>query len=119
MPRRAKIVSNEKRKKMAAKHLKLRQELRGIVKNTTLKDDDRWAAQDKLQKLPRNSCENRVRNRCSTTLNPFFTKINVMADIRAIPINASTIASVGLFSRRCATNMREFRWNVVRNFGKR
>jgi small subunit ribosomal protein S14 len=67
MPRRAKIVSNERRKKMAAKHLKLRIELRAAVKSTTLPDDERWAAQDKLQKLPRNSCENRVRNRCVIT----------------------------------------------------
>lgn len=67
MPRRAKIVSNDKRRKMAEKHLKLRKELRAKVKNTTLSDDERWAAQDKLQKLPRNSCENRVRSRCVIT----------------------------------------------------
>ncbi|MBK23969.1 MAG: 30S ribosomal protein S14 [Halobacteriovorax sp.] len=67
MPRRAKIVSNDKRRKMAEKHLKLRKELRATVKNTNLTDDERWAAQDKLQKLPRNSCENRVRNRCVIT----------------------------------------------------
>ncbi|MFT6068598.1 MAG: small subunit ribosomal protein S14 [Bacteriovoracaceae bacterium] len=67
MPRRAKIVSNEKRRKMSEKHLKMRIELRAAVKSTTLSDEERWAAQDKLQKLPRNSCENRVRNRCVVT----------------------------------------------------
>lgn len=67
MPRRAKIVSNEKRKKMSQKHLKLRIELRAKVKSITLSDEERWEAQDKLQKLPRNSCENRVRNRCVIT----------------------------------------------------
>lgn len=70
MPRRAKIASNDKRRKMAEKHLKLRKELRAKVKNTTLSDEERWEAQDKLQKLPRNSCENRVRNRCVITGRP-------------------------------------------------
>jgi len=67
MARRAKIVNNEMKKKMAAKHLPLRRELRKKVKDLTLPEDERVEAQMKLQSLPRNSCENRVRNRCEIT----------------------------------------------------
>ena len=67
MARLAKVVSNERRKKMSQKHLRLRIELRKKVKDQTLSDDERWEAQQKLQRLPRNSCENRVRNRCEIT----------------------------------------------------
>ena len=67
MARLAKKVGNERRKKMAAKHLPLRIELRKAVRNEKLSDEERFEAQIKLQKLPRNSCENRVRNRCEIT----------------------------------------------------
>ena len=60
----------EKKKKMAAKHLKLRKELRAKVKDEKLSEDERFEAHLKLQKLPRNSCENRVRNRCEVTGRP-------------------------------------------------
>jgi small subunit ribosomal protein S14 len=67
MARLAKIVSNDKKKKLSAKHLTLRRELRKKVRNENLSDEERYEAQLKLQRLPRNSCENRVRNRCELT----------------------------------------------------
>jgi small subunit ribosomal protein S14 len=67
MARLAKIVSNEKKKKMALKHLALRKELRAKVSNVNLPEAERFEAITKLQKLPRNSCENRVRNLCVLT----------------------------------------------------
>ena len=67
MARRAMIVKNARRKKMSEKHLKQRIELRKKVRDEKLSDDERFEAQLKLQKLPRNSCENRVRNRCELT----------------------------------------------------
>jgi len=70
MARRAMIVKNDRRKKMSEKHLTLRKELRAKVRNEKLSDDERFEAQLKLQKLPRNSCENRVRNRCELTGRP-------------------------------------------------
>lgn len=70
MARLAKIVSNEKRKKMSEKHKALRHELRTKVKNLKLSEDERFEAQMKLQKLPRNSSAVRVRNRCEITGRP-------------------------------------------------
>jgi small subunit ribosomal protein S14 len=70
MPRRAKIVNNEMKKKLSQKHLPLRKELRAKVKDMTLPEEERVEAQMKLQSLPRKSCENRVRNRCEITGRP-------------------------------------------------
>lgn len=67
MARLAKVVANNKKIKLSSKHLKQRIELRKTVKDMTLSDEERYEAQDKLQALPRNSCENRVRNRCLLT----------------------------------------------------
>jgi len=70
MARKAKIASNERRKRMSEKHKSLRIELRKKVKSTTLSEDERFEAQRKLQSLPKNSCENRIRNRCLLTGRP-------------------------------------------------
>lgn len=67
MPRKAVIANNEKRKRMSAKDRALRIELRKKVRDEKLSEEERFEAQLKLQKLPRNSCENRVRNRCGLT----------------------------------------------------
>ncbi len=70
MARKAKIVNNELKMKMSQKHLGLRRELRKKVRDLKLSEEERFEAQLKLQKLPRNSCENRVRNRCGVTGRP-------------------------------------------------
>ncbi len=67
MARKAKIVSNERRKKMAMAQLEKRKDLRKKVRDMNLSEEDRFEAQVQLQKLPRNACENRVRNRCALT----------------------------------------------------
>ena len=53
-------------KKFAAK----RSELKAIISNIKLSDDDRASARLKLQELPRNSSPVRLRNRCSLTGRP-------------------------------------------------
>ena len=53
-------------KKFAAK----RSELKAIIGNIQLSDDDRASARLKLQELPRNSSPVRLRNRCSLTGRP-------------------------------------------------
>lgn len=67
MARLALTVKNERRKKMSKKHLGLRKELRKKVRDESVSEEERFDAQIKLQSLPRNSCENRVRNRCALT----------------------------------------------------
>lgn len=66
----AKINHNNKRIEMSGRYRALRKELRDKVKNLKLSDEERFAAQKKLQKLPRNSAEVRVRNRCELTGRP-------------------------------------------------
>ena len=79
MARKAKIVSNKKRAKLASKYRTLRTELRDKVKNESLSEDERFEAMIKLQKLPRNSAKERVRNRCELTGRPraFYRKFRL------------------------------------------
>jgi len=79
MPKTSAIQRNEKRKKLAAKHAKARAELKAILKDPATTDDAFYAAQKKLQKLPRNSSPTRIRNRCSMSGRPrgFIGKFGV------------------------------------------
>lgn len=70
MARVAKIVSNEKRRKMAEKYAKVRKELKKKIIDESISDEERFEAMEKLQKLPRNSSPIRVRNRCAVTGRP-------------------------------------------------
>ena len=64
------INKNNKRIKLSNKFYKKRNELKKIIMNKKLPLDERFAAQQKLSQLPRNSAKNRVRNRCQITGRP-------------------------------------------------
>ena len=64
------INKNNKRIKMADKFYKKRENLKKIVMNKQLTLEERFKAQQKLSKLPRNSARIRVRNRCQITGRP-------------------------------------------------
>tara|TARA_Y100000296_G_scaffold87347_1_gene132349 strand:+ start:5132 stop:5437 length:306 start_codon:yes stop_codon:yes gene_type:complete len=64
------IQRNLKRIKLANKFFKKRQSLIKIIKNKKLSLDERFEAQIKLAKLPRNSAKVRIRNRCEITGRP-------------------------------------------------
>jgi small subunit ribosomal protein S14 len=64
------INRNEKRKKLVVKYSKKRAALEAIVGNQKMSDEDRFAARQKIQALPRNAHPTRVRNRCSLTGRP-------------------------------------------------
>lgn len=70
MAAKAKIATNEKKKKLVAKYAALRTKLKDIIKDPDASDEDKYEAQLKLQKLPRNSSPTRVRNRCQVTGRP-------------------------------------------------
>jgi small subunit ribosomal protein S14 len=70
MASKAKIATNEKKKKLVAKYAKLRKELKAVVSDPESSEEDRYEAVLKLQKLPRNSSPTRVRNRCQVTGRP-------------------------------------------------
>ena len=59
-----------KRIKLAKKYAAKRAELKKLVKDPNLSEEEREAARIKLQKLPRNSSPVRVQNRCRLTGRP-------------------------------------------------
>ena len=64
------IQKNLKRIRLAKKFLKKREDLKKIIKNKKLPLVERFAAQLKIAKLPRNSAKVRIRNRCEITGRP-------------------------------------------------
>ena len=64
------INKNNRRIKLSDKYYKKRQSLKKIIMNKKLTLEDRFKAQQKLSKLPRNSSKTRVRNRCQITGRP-------------------------------------------------
>jgi small subunit ribosomal protein S14 len=59
-----------KRDKLVAKYAKKHAELKAASSNMKLSDEERNAARDALQKLPRNANPTRQRNRCVITGRP-------------------------------------------------
>ena len=64
------INKNNRRNKLYDKIYKKRENLKKIVMNKKLPLEERFKAQQKLSKLPRNSAKNRVMNRCQITGRP-------------------------------------------------
>ena len=70
MAKTSSIQRNLKRTKLVNKFFKKREKLKKIIKNRKLPLDERFKAQLKLAKLPRNSAKIRIRNRCEITGRP-------------------------------------------------
>tara|TARA_B100000029_G_scaffold513220_1_gene612075 strand:+ start:893 stop:1198 length:306 start_codon:yes stop_codon:yes gene_type:complete len=70
MAKTSAIERNLKRIRLVKKFEKKRLELKKIINNRKLPLDERFKAQQKLAKLPRNSAKIRVRNRCEITGRP-------------------------------------------------
>ena len=70
MAKTSAIQRNLKRIKMAKKFHNRRKKLKAIINNRKLPLNERFAAQLKLSKLPKNSARTRVRNRCEITGRP-------------------------------------------------
>ena len=64
------INKNKSRIKLSDKLFKKRQDLKKIVMDKKIPLEERFKAQQKLSKLPRNSAKNRVMNRCEITGRP-------------------------------------------------
>lgn len=65
------MVEREKRRaKTVVKYAAKRAELKAIIANINLPDEERWEAQRSLQKLPRDASPVRQRNRCRITGRP-------------------------------------------------
>ena len=70
MAKLSSINKNNKRIKLSDRLFKKRQKLKKIVMNKKLPLEERFKAQQKLSKLPRNSAKSRVMNRCKITGRP-------------------------------------------------
>ena len=77
MAKTSAVQRNLKRIKLAKKFLKKRELLKKIIKNKKLPLTERFEAQLKLAKIPRNSARTRIRNRCEITGRPhgFYRKL--------------------------------------------
>ena len=64
------INREKKRAKTVKKYAAKREALKAIINNPETSDDDRWEAQLKLQKLPRNASPVRQQRRCNLTGRP-------------------------------------------------
>jgi small subunit ribosomal protein S14 len=70
MAKTSMIEREKKRAKMVAKYAKKRAELKAIINDRSASDEERWEAQEKLQKLPRDSSPVRKQRRCAMTGRP-------------------------------------------------
>ena len=67
MAKKSTINRNKKRIALTLKFANKRKELKKIVMNKKVSLEERFKAQMKLSKLPRNSSKTRVKNRCEIT----------------------------------------------------
>ena len=70
MAKTSSIQKNLKRIKLVKKYAKKRAALKKIINNRKLELSERFEAQLKLNKLPKNSSKIRIRNRCEITERP-------------------------------------------------
>ena len=70
MAKKSSIQKNLKRIKLSIKFSKKRENLKKIIKNKKLPLKERFEAQLKLAKIPRNSARTRIRNRCEISGRP-------------------------------------------------
>ncbi|GMR20265.1 MAG: 30S ribosomal protein S14 [Gammaproteobacteria bacterium] len=70
MAKKSMVARDVKRKVAVEKYAKKREELKTTIKNKSASDEERYAAVQALQKLPRNGSPCRMRNRCCITGRP-------------------------------------------------
>lgn len=92
MAKKSAIEKNKRRARMVAKNANRRSALKSTVKDRNLPPEERFAAQIKLSKLPRNGSKVRIRNRCEMTGRPrgFYRKFKMSR------IALRELASLGL-----------------------
>lgn len=65
------MVNREiKRLRLVKKYAAKREELKAMIKNISLSEEERAVARIKLNKMPRDASPSRLRNRCSLTGRP-------------------------------------------------
>ena len=79
MAKLSSINKNNRRIKLSNKLYKKREKLKKIIMNKKLELSERFAAQLKLDKLPKNSAKVRIRNRCGISGRPhgYYRKLKI------------------------------------------
>lgn len=79
MAKKSAIDKNLKRRALVKKFAVKRARLKDVAKDTSLTNEERFAARLKLAALPRNSSKTRVVNRCEITGRPraFYRKLRM------------------------------------------
>ena len=79
MAKKSAVQKNLKRMKMVSRFEKKRAKLKKIIMNKKLELAERFAAQLKLNKLPKNSSKVRIRNRCGVSGRPhgYYRKLKI------------------------------------------
>ena len=92
MARKGLIQTNLRRRKLVEKYSKKRKALKDVIMNKTVSLEEKFVAQIKLAKLPRNSSKVRIRNRCELTGRPrgYYRRFNMSR------ITLRELASFGL-----------------------
>ncbi len=67
MAKTSSIEKNNRRRRMTAQFKTKRAELKDVIQDKSKPMDERFEAQIKLAKMPRNSSKTRIRNRCELT----------------------------------------------------
>ncbi len=70
MAKKSMIAREHKRARTVAKFAEKRAALKAILQDQNASDDDKWDAQVKLQKLPRDASPTRQQRRCQVTGRP-------------------------------------------------
>ena len=70
MAKLSSVNKNNKRIKLSNRFFNKRSKLKKIIMDKKIPLEERFKAQQKLSKLPRNSAKNRVMNRCQITGRP-------------------------------------------------
>ena len=70
MAKKSMIAREKKRQRIVAKYAAKRAELKAIINNPEVVDEEQWNALVALQKLPRDASPSRMRRRCEITGRP-------------------------------------------------
>jgi len=70
MAKKSMIARENKRARMVAKYAAKRSALKAVLADVNATDEEKWEAQVKLQKLPRNASPVRQQRRCQITGRP-------------------------------------------------
>ena len=79
MAKKSKINRNERRKKLVAKYADRRAVLVKIIKDPNASLEEKYEAQRKIAKMPRDASAIRIRNRCAMTGRPraYYRKFGI------------------------------------------